>query len=76
MLCPNLHQPDNGMIDCMFGDDGVASYLDICAFNCGEGYDLSGSTSPTCQSDGTWSGGSATCHRGKMTLYHQGFIMS
>ena len=56
------------MIDCMFGDDGVASYQDICAFSCGEGYDLSGSTSRTCQRDGTWSGGSTTCHRGKVML--------
>ena len=66
MSCPDLSQPDNGMISCMFGDDGVASYQDMCRFSCVEGYHLSDSTSRTCQSDGTWSGSSATCQRGKV----------
>jgi len=66
--CPDLGQLDNGTISCMFGDDGVASYQDTCRFSCAEGYHLSGSTSRTCQSDGTWSGSSATCQRGKMTV--------
>ncbi|XP_065896438.1 P-selectin-like [Dysidea avara] len=61
--CPGLSQPDNGMIDCAFGDDGVASYQDTCRFSCADGYRLRGSTSRNCQSDGTWSGGIATCHR-------------
>ncbi|XP_065896437.1 sushi, von Willebrand factor type A, EGF and pentraxin domain-containing protein 1-like [Dysidea avara] len=61
--CPDLGQPDNGMIDCTFGDDGVASYQDTCRFSCADGYRLRGSTSRNCQSDGTWSGGIATCHR-------------
>jgi len=66
--CSDLDQPDNGMIDCMLGDDGVASYEDTCRFSCSEGYHVSGSTSRTCESNGTWSGGSTTCHRGKVTL--------
>jgi len=66
--CVDLGEPDNGMIDCMLGDDGVTSYQDMCRFSCAEGYRLSGSTSRTCQSDGTWSGDSTTCHRGKVTL--------
>ena len=64
MSCPDLGQPDNGMIECALGDDGVASYQDTCRFSCVEGYHLSGSTSRTCQSDGTWSGSSSTCDRG------------
>ena len=68
MSCPDLCQPDNGTIECAFGDDGVASYQDTCRFSCVEGYRLSGSTSRTCQSDGTWSGSSATCRRGKLHL--------
>ena len=67
MSCPELGQPDNGMIECALGDDGVASYQDTCRFSCVEGYHLSGSTSRTCQSDGTWSGSSATCDRGMLT---------
>ena len=67
MSCPELGQPDNGMIECVLGDDGVASYQDTCRFSCVEGYHLSGSTSQTCQSDGTWSGSSATCDRGMLT---------
>ena len=62
--CPDLHQPDNGMIDCMLGDDGVASYQDTCRFSCSEGYDLSGNTSRMCQYNGTWDGTLVTCHRG------------
>ena len=68
MPCPNLRQPGDGIIDCILGDDGVASYQDTCRFSCAEGYDLSGSISRICQSNGTWSGGSTTCYRGKMTL--------
>ena len=68
MFCSDFGQPDNGMIECMFGDDGVASYQDTCRFSCADGYRLSGSTSRNCQSDGTWSGGSTACLRGKVTL--------
>ena len=55
------------MIECALGDDGVASYQDTCRFSCVEGYHLSGSTSRTCQSDGTWSDSSSTCDRGMLT---------
>jgi len=65
--CSDLGQPDNGMIECALGDDGVASYQDTCRLSCAEGYHLSGSTSRTCQSDGTWSGSSSTCDRGMLT---------
>ena len=68
MRCPELGQPSNGMISCMFGDDGVASYQDTCRSNCAEGYHFSGSASRICQSDGTWSGSSAACQRGKVTV--------
>jgi len=73
--CPDLGQPDNGMIECAFGDDRVASYQDTCRFSCAEGYYLSGNTSRTCQSDGTWSGSSATCDRGMATLFSLLFTM-
>ena len=75
MSCPDLGQPDNGMIECALGDDGVASYQDTCRFSCVEGYHLSGSTSRTCQSDGTWSGSSSTCDRGMLTWSSKFYVM-
>ena len=44
----------------------------MCRFSCVEGYHPSGSTLRTCQSDGTWSGSSVTCDRGK-EWYHTKF---
>ena len=34
-----------------------------CNFTCNTGYELTGSDSRTCQSDGTWSGAKATCSK-------------
>ena len=56
-----LTDPNNGMINCSLGDDGVPSYEDTCSFTCSTGYEL---TSRTCQSNGTWSGNDNECRRG------------
>ena len=64
--CLRLTNPNNGMIKCALGDDNVTSYEDTCSFRCNTGYELTGSDTRTCQSDGTWSGSNATCERGKM----------
>ena len=63
MSCPSLSEPSNGMINCSLGDDGVPSYEDTCSFTCNTGYELTGSESRTCQSDGSWSGSNAVCSR-------------
>ena len=63
--CPSLSDPSNGMINCSLGDDGVPSYEDICNFTCNTGYELTGSESRTCQSDGSWSGSNAMCIKGE-----------
>ena len=63
--CSSLGNPTNGMINCSLGDDGAPSYEDTCSFTCNTGYVLNGSESRTCQSDGRWSGNSATCSRGE-----------
>ena len=42
----------------------VPSYEDICRFTCNTGYELTGSDTRTCQSDGSWSGSNVTCNRG------------
>ena len=56
------------MINCSLGDDGVPSQEDTCSFTCNTGYELTGSDTRTCQSDGSWSGSDAACERGE---YHR-----
>ena len=63
--CPTLTiNFDNGIIICSLGDDGVPSYEDICSFTCNTGYELIGSDTRTCQSDGNWSTTNSLCRRG------------
>ena len=62
--CSSLSDPNNGMINCSLGDDGVPSYEDTCSFTCNTGYELTGSDTRTCQSDGSWSGSDDVCRRG------------
>ena len=63
--CPLLDSPSNGMVSCSLGDDEVPSYEDTCNFTCDTGYELTGSDTRTCQSDGSWSGSDTVCSRGK-----------
>ena len=62
--CSSHTDPNNGMISCSLGDDGVPSYKDTCNFTCNTGYELTGSGTRTCQSDGSWSGSDVVCRRG------------
>ena len=63
--CPPLDNPVNGMINCSLGDDNLTSYKDICSFTCNTGYELIGSDTRTCQSNGSWSSNnSSLCKRG------------
>ena len=64
--CPSLTDPSNGMISYSLGDDGDASYEDTCSYTCNTGYELTGSNTRSCQSDGTWSGSDPTCGRGDL----------
>ena len=61
--CQSLDAPDNGMITCSLGDDGVLSYEDTCTYTCNTGYELTNSNTRTCQSDGSWSGSAPMCRR-------------
>ena len=63
--CSSLSDPSNGTMDCSLGDDGTPSYEDTCSFTCNTGYELTGSDTRTCQSDGSWSGNDTTCNRGE-----------
>ena len=65
VLCLPLPNPKNGTINCTLGDDGVPSYEDTCSFTCNTGYELTGSDTRTCQSDGSWSGSDDVCRKGK-----------
>ena len=65
VICPGLTDPNNGTITCSPGDNGVPSYEDTCSFTCNTGYELTGSDTRTCQSDGSWSGTEAMCRRGE-----------
>ena len=62
--CPSLADPNNGVINCSLGDDGVPSYEDTCSFTCNTGYELTGSDTRTCQSDGSWSDSDNVCRGG------------
>ena len=63
--CSPLHVSNYGMMNCSLGDDGVPSYEDTCSFTCNTGYEVTGSDTRTCQSDGSWSGSNDVCRRGE-----------
>ena len=64
VICDTLNNPNNGVINCSVGDDGVHVYNVTCSFTCNTGYKLTGSDTRTCQSNGSWSGTNAMCRRG------------
>jgi len=80
-LCPSLDHPDNGMVTCSLGPDGLPTEGDTCVYQCDDGYIVSGSGDRTCQSDGTWTGSEPTCTRCKkasvptITVYIYAFIL-
>ena len=62
VICSSLSNPSNGIINCSLGDDRVPSYEDTCSFTCNTGYQLTGSDTRTCQSDGSWCGNETICN--------------
>ena len=65
--CPPLTNP-NGLYRCNLGSDGVISYEDICNLECNTGYEVIGSDTRTCQSDGNWSDSDDVCRRGTYVI--------
>ena len=57
------------MINCLLGDDGVSSYENTCSFTCNTGYELTGSDTRTCQSNGSWSGTDSVCSQGMLVYW-------
>ena len=62
--CHNLLFLANGMMFCSSGRIGVGYEGDTCSFICNTGYELTGSNTRTCQSDGSWNGSVVICRRG------------
>ena len=67
-LCPDLSNPANGMVTVMGTSVG-----DTASYTCNDGFELIGSMSVTCTSDGTWSDEPPMCRRKQFTL-HKYFI--
>ena len=51
-------------MSCSSSRVGVGYEGDTCSFTCNTGYELTGSDTRTCQSDGNWSGNDVTCLTG------------
>ena len=65
--CNDLSTPANGEVtSCSSGRVGVGYEGDTCSFTCNTGYELTGSDTRTCQSDGSWSGSDDVCRRGRL----------
>ena len=52
---------DNSLCVCMTNGVGVGYEGDTCSFTCNTDYELTGSNTRTCQSDGRWSGSDDAC---------------
>ena len=65
-LCPNLDDLSNGMINCSSNENQEHIYEHTCHFTCKTGYQLTGSDTRTCQSNGSWSGNETECQRGQL----------
>ena len=57
--CGPLHDPDNGMVDTSRG----TTYNSRATYACDSGYNLNGTDSRICQSDGMWSATEPVCNR-------------
>ena len=51
-------------MSCSSGRVGVGYERDTCSFTCNTGYELTGSNTRTCQSNGNWNGNETICTQG------------
>jgi len=65
VVCQSLTGLSNGIMTCSPGDDEIFFYEDVCSLTCNTGYELTGSHTRTCRSDGKWSGSETICRRSK-----------
>ena len=62
-----MSTPANGRIVlCSSGRAGVGFEGGTCTFTCNTGYELIGSDTRTCHSNGNWSGSDVICRQGIM----------
>ena len=59
--CLLLTNPNNGMLSCSLGGDGLTNPGDTCVFTCNNGYELIGNDMRICLPNGTWSGSDPVC---------------
>ena len=64
----------DGKLFCFLGDDGVPSYEDTCSFTCNTGYELTGSHTRTCQSNGSWSDSDVVCSNSTVMMSFDAII--
>ena len=65
--CIQLSVPANGrIVACSSGTAGMGYKGDTCSVACNTGYELSGSDTRTCQSNGSWSGSDVVCREGNI----------
>ena len=64
--CNNLSAPADGNASCSSGRVGVGYKGDTCSFICNSGYELTGSDTRTCQSNGSWNGTDNDCRRSEI----------
>ena len=66
-----LMAPDNGMIDCSLGDDGVPTNGDTCTVTCNEGFRLRGDATRRYRArQMRWLGDEARCIPGVDEMYN------
>ena len=68
--CPLLTNPNNGMIHCSLGGDGVPNPGETCTYTCNSGFQLIVNDTRTCYNNGSWSGSDAKCRSGKWYIIH------
>ena len=62
-VCLDLVDPDNGRVNYETQEGSTTTQESLATYICNTGYQLNGTSSRTCQSDGTWSGSAPTCTR-------------
>ena len=75
VTCPPLTHPNDGMINCSLGSNNIPNLGEKCIFTCNIGYKLTGSSTRTCQSGGSWNGSDAVCRRGEWFLAYNIYML-